>query len=335
MSAPARNSAGSPSRGRTTRSRSRSRRLTRASGSVGPSNQITPSQSSSSGSLRSARSSRRSAPRSSSAQWTIRTRPGGGGSSAGSATSAPGRISSYCPGRSAAGARPSPRCWRCAASIRPKKTSTSIRATWVERTRSTGSWKVATLSDCEWRSAAEPVLGANGSCTWTRSSGTAPSSRSSAPLTSSGIGAGRRRGPLGSGMLWPIASTRGFSPLSSASGSSAASRISRRLSRIAVRDSDGATIRTRWPRCASSSEVRATNSLISCREPQGCGLTCAIERDSAATAAAYGRETGPEGPASASVYQTFATWPSPWPSCPSSPSSPSPRARRAGARTWR
>ena len=36
MSAPARNSAGSPSRGRTTRSLSRSRLLTRASGSVGP-----------------------------------------------------------------------------------------------------------------------------------------------------------------------------------------------------------------------------------------------------------------------------------------------------------
>ena len=50
-------------------------------------------------------------------------------------------------------------------SIRPKKTSTSIRATWVESTRSTGSWKVATLRDCECRSAADPVLGANGS--WT------------------------------------------------------------------------------------------------------------------------------------------------------------------------
>ncbi len=289
MSAPARNSAGSPSRGRTTRSRSRSRLLTRASGSVGPSNQITPSQSTSSGSFRSARSRRRSAPRSSSAQWTIRIRPGGAGSRAGSATSAPALISWYCPGKNRCSSAPVASLLAVRSSIRPKKTSTSIRATCVERTRSTGSWKVATLSDWEWRRAPEPVLGANGSWTCRRSSGSAPSRRSRAPLMSSGMGAGRRRGPLGSGMLWPMASTRGFSPRSSAPGLLAASRISRRLSRIAARESEGATIRTRWPRSASSSEVRLTNSLISCREPHGWGLTCAMERDSAPTAAAYGR----------------------------------------------
>ena len=33
------------------------------------------------------------------------------------------------------------------ASIRPKKISTSGRATWVESTRSCGAWKVATLSE--------------------------------------------------------------------------------------------------------------------------------------------------------------------------------------------
>ena len=55
------------------------------------------------------------------------------------------------------------------ASSRPKKISTSGRATWVESTRSLGSWKLPTLSDCEWRSAVEATLGANGSCTWTMS----------------------------------------------------------------------------------------------------------------------------------------------------------------------
>ena len=44
------------------------------------------------------------------------------------------------------------------ASRRPKKISTSGRATWVERTRSCGAWKVATLSEKEWRSAAEETL---------------------------------------------------------------------------------------------------------------------------------------------------------------------------------
>ncbi len=63
------------------------------------------------------------------------------------------------------------------ASIRPKKISTSGRATWVERTRSWGAWKVATLSEKEWRSAAEETLGANGSWTWTRSSSRELSSR--------------------------------------------------------------------------------------------------------------------------------------------------------------
>ena len=55
------------------------------------------------------------------------------------------------------------------ASIRPKKISTSGRATWVDSTRSCGAWKVATFSESEWRSAAAETLGANGSCTWTMS----------------------------------------------------------------------------------------------------------------------------------------------------------------------
>ncbi len=52
---------------------------TRASGSVGPSNQITASQSRSSGRCRRARRKSLSAPRSSSAQWTMRRRPCGRG----------------------------------------------------------------------------------------------------------------------------------------------------------------------------------------------------------------------------------------------------------------
>ena len=63
------------------------------------------------------------------------------------------------------------------ASSRPKKISTRGRATWVERTRSCGAWKVATLSEWEWRSAAEETLGANGSWTWTMSTSLEPSRR--------------------------------------------------------------------------------------------------------------------------------------------------------------
>ena len=58
-------------------------------------------------------------------------------------------------------------------------------------------------------------------------------------------------------------------------GRPSAARIARRDSRIAVRESDGAAIRTRCPRSASCPEVRATNWSISWRDPQGCGLTWA------------------------------------------------------------
>ena len=109
----------------------------------------------------------------------------------------------------------------------------------------------ATLSESEWRSAAEPGLGANGSCTWTMSNGTRPSSCSSARLTSSGIGGGRRRGPLGSGMLWPIASTRGLvrrpnsdsRVLAGAAGSRRATRGSRCASPTGPRPAPGARAR--------------------------------------------------------------------------------------------
>ena len=75
------------------------------------------------------------------------------------------------PGRSASGAPRWPRSWRCGASMRPKNSSTNLRATWVLRTRSAGAWKEPTLSARLCRRATLPALGAHGSCTWTKSSG--------------------------------------------------------------------------------------------------------------------------------------------------------------------
>ena len=68
-------------------------------------------------------------------------------------------------------------------------------------------------------------------------------------------------------------------------GRSRAARISFLDSRTAVRDSDGAAIRTRCPRSASSAATLPANSLTSWRASQGYGETWAIERGSAATAA--------------------------------------------------
>ena len=96
------------------------------------------------------------------------------------------------------------------ASRRPKKISTSGRATWVERMRSVGSWKLPTLRAREWRSAAEERLGANGSWTWTMSSSTPASSASSGRETSTGSGAARGRGPSGIGIPVPSESTFGL-----------------------------------------------------------------------------------------------------------------------------
>ena len=58
---------------------------------------------------------------------------------------------------------------------------------------------------------------------------------------------------------------------------------------------------TSWPSRSSSSERRATYSLTSFRVPRRCGVTCAIERRSADTPAAY--EPALDGPpAQASVF---------------------------------
>ena len=72
------------------------------------------------------------------------------------------------------------------ASRRPKKLSTKRRATSVESSRSLEEWNEPTFSAREWRSAAFEVLGANGSCTWTKSSSTVPSSSSIVRATSIG-----------------------------------------------------------------------------------------------------------------------------------------------------
>ena len=109
----------------------------------------------------------------------------------------------------AAGARWSRASCAVRASRRPKKISTSGRATCVERIRSVGSWKLPTFSECEWRSAIDAALGAYGSWTWTMSNSADERSVSSVWERSSGTGAARGRGPRGSGSPWPSASTGG------------------------------------------------------------------------------------------------------------------------------
>ena len=166
------------------------------------------------------------------------------------------------------------------ASRRPKKISTSGRATWVESSRSVGSWKLPTLSEMRVaQGAVEETLGANGSWTWTMSNGTAPSSASSVRLASTGTGAGR--GPRAARQRHPAAD--GEHPRARAAReqrrrAAAAARLDRGPRRPApsARDSEGAAIRTRWPRRAARRERRATNSLTSWRAPQGWGVTWTI-----------------------------------------------------------
>ena len=71
-------------------------------------------------------------------------------------------------------------------SRRPNSSSTTLRATWVETKRSVVEWNVPTFSARECRSAADAALGANGSCTWRKSSSARSSSSSSVFDTSIG-----------------------------------------------------------------------------------------------------------------------------------------------------
>jgi hypothetical protein len=129
--------------------------------------------------------------------------------------------------------------------MRPKKSSTNLRATWVLSTRSAGAWKEPTLSARLWRSATLPALGAHGSCTWTKSSGATPRTSSIVRAMSIG-GAGLipRRVALKSNS--PTPSTR--TPPSGSnrsSGTSRACRISLRDSRTSPGDRLGASNSTR------------------------------------------------------------------------------------------
>ena len=163
------------------------------------------SQSRSVGSRRSARRNSRSAARSSWSQNAIRTGPSCGGPLQ---RRGAGPQDAYSAGkiRCISSRVDSKEALR--ASSRPKNSSTKRRATWVESTRSAGAWNVPTLSEREWRSATDDALGANGSCTCTKSGG-APESASSIvrEMSTGGAGIAPRRAPA-SGSSSPTPSTR-------------------------------------------------------------------------------------------------------------------------------
>ena len=95
------------------------------------------------------------------------------------------------PGRSGAAGRRSPRRRRCARrGARRRAARPCARPGWRRRARS-GAWKVPTLSAREWRSAVLATLGANGSCTWQRSS--AARSKRSEIVRATSIGSAARR----------------------------------------------------------------------------------------------------------------------------------------------
>jgi hypothetical protein len=161
------------------------------------------------------------------------------------------------------------------ASSRPKKRSTKRRATWVEITRSVGAWKEPTLRAREWRSATEEALGANGSCTWTKSNAVRVSASSIVRATSSGGAGGvpRRAGASGSSSPTPRTAT------SPSAGRTSPARIRRRDSRTRSGDREGASTTGRCPRAASASETHRTNALTSWSSSQGCGVTWATVKE--------------------------------------------------------
>ncbi len=149
-------------------------------------------------------------------------------------------------------------------SSRPNRSSTRRRATCVESTRSVAAWNVPTLSACEWRRAADDALGANGSCTCTKSNGARPSRSSIVRETSSGSDTAAPRRAGGNGRLCPTASTWAQPSTANTDSGSAAMRLTvRRPSRTSSRESDGAMTTTRCPRLQSSSETRSTYVLTS------------------------------------------------------------------------
>ena len=130
-------------------------------------------------------------------------------------------------------------------SRRPKNSSTTRRTTWVESTRSVAAWNVPTFSARECRRAAAAALGANGSCTCTKSNGTLSSTCSIVRETSTGTETEPLRRAGGNGMLWPTPSTRQPGSSNSTSGSLPSRLAIARDSRISGRESDGASTATR------------------------------------------------------------------------------------------
>ena len=168
-------------------------------------------------------------------------------------------------GRSAAAGPRSPRKRAVRASRRPKTSCTTLRATCVATTRSVGAWKVPTLSAREWRSAVLATLGANGSCTWQRSS--AARSKRSEIVRATSIGsAGAARGPAAAAAP---RRRRGRAPRRARARASPA-RTAWRDSRTSAREDDGATTRTRCPRARELVGRRApTKVLTSWRSSHG------------------------------------------------------------------
>ena len=146
-----------------------------------------------------------------------------------------------------------------------------MRATCVDTKRSVVAWNVPTLSAREWRSAAEAALGANGSCTWMKSSSACSSSPSRVVETSSGRDTDppRRNGsdcPTAIIEAQPGAAQIAF-------GSWRIALTVARPSLISSRESEGAITATRWPREQSSSESRSTKRFTSWCCSQGQGVT--------------------------------------------------------------
>ena len=137
------------------------------------------------------------------------------------------------------------------------------------------SGSVPMFSAREWRSAADAALGANGSCTWRKSSSACSSSvleRARHVERQRHRAAAPERQPL----AHRHAPTRSPRSAKSASGSSWSASTFARPSRTSSRESDGATTTTRWPRAHSSSESRSTKRLTSWCCSQGQGVTWAI-----------------------------------------------------------
>ena len=163
------------------------------------------------------------------------------------------------------------------ASSRPKKISTSGRATCVERTRSVGSWKVPTFSERECRRASDDALGAKGSWTWTmssrrrradpRASGEVQRDRSRPrPRAHGAAASGRPRAPAGHRRRAPFGAVEQRRRAAGARVDRAgATRARPRASRTALRRRPDGRVRR------VAADTRSTNSLTSLCAPTAAG----------------------------------------------------------------